>query len=309
MDYNVVLPSFTRVISEDGAKGVYEITNLYPGYGNTLGNSIRRILLSSIPGAAVTNVKINGINHEFSALPGMKEDTVKLLLNLKQLRFKLYGDEPQVAVLEAKGQKDVVGKDVKCPTQLEVVNKDHHILSLTDKNAKISMELTVERGIGFVPSEELAVGKVAVGDLVLDAIFTPIRRVNYEIENMRVGDRTDYNLLRVIIETDGSISPRDAFKTAVSIMKKQIENIELFDNGKESSKEANKENMLPREDSIEFLKLSQRTKNALLNAGISTAAELALKSADEILSMEGVGEKAISEIKKALKSLGLSLRE
>lgn len=309
MDYNVVLPSFTRVISEDGAKGVYEITNLYPGYGNTLGNSIRRILLSSIPGAAVTNVKINGINHEFSALPGMKEDTVKLLLNLKQLRFKLYGDEPQVAVLEAKGQKDVVGKDVKCPTQLEVVNKDHHILSLTDKNAKISMELTVERGIGFVTSEELAVGKVAVGDLVLDAIFTPIRRVNYEIENMRVGDRTDYNLLRVIIETDGSISPRDAFKTAVSIMKKQIENIELFDNGKESSKEANKENILPIEDSIELLKLSQRTKNALLNAGISTATELALKSADEILSMEGVGEKAISEIKKALKSLGLSLRE
>lgn len=310
MDYNIILPSFTKVVSEDGAKGVYEITNLYPGYGNTLGNSIRRILLSSIPGAAITRVKIDGVNHEFSTLPGMKEDTIKLLLNLKQLRFKLHGDEPQIAVLEAKGQKDIVGKDVKCPTQLEVVNKGHHILSLTDKNAKISMELTVERGIGFVPSEELAVGKVAVGDLVLDAVFTPIRRVNYEVENMRVGDRTDYNLLRVIVETDGSISPRDAFQTAASIMKKQIEKIEFFDEGKEEyNYEREKENLLPRENSIESLKLSQRTKNALLGAGISSASELSAKSANEILSVEGVGEKAASEIKKALKSLGLALRE
>ncbi|MEK7559982.1 MAG: DNA-directed RNA polymerase subunit alpha [Patescibacteria group bacterium] len=310
MDYNIVSPSFTKVVSEEGAKGVYEIHNLYPGYGNTLGNSIRRILLSSIPGCAITKVKISGVNHEFSTLPGMKEDIIKLLLNLKQLRFKLHGDEPQTALLDAKGQKDVIGKDVKCPTQLEVINKDHHILSLTDKSAKISMELIVERGLGFVPSEELAEGKVAVGDLVLDAIFTPIRRVNYEVENMRVGDRTDYNLLRIIIETDGSISPKDAFKTAIYIMKNQLEKIESFDDEKISyQKEAEKENILPSENSIESLKLSQRTKNALLNSGISNSSDLASKSADEILSMEGVGEKAINEIKKALKSLGLSLRE
>lgn len=310
MDYNIVLPSFTKVVSEEGAKGVYEIINLYPGYGNTLGNCIRRILLSSIPGSAITKVKISGVSHEFSTLPGMKEDIIKLLLNLKQLRFKLHGDDPQSAFLEARGQKDVTGKDVKCPTQLEVVNKDHHILSLTDKSAKISMELTVERGIGFVPSEELAEGKVAVGDLVLDAVFTPIRKANYDVENMRVGDRTDYNLLRITIETDGSISPRDAFKTAVYIMKSQIEKIELFDDSKESyKKEIMKESILPAENSIENLKLSQRTKNALLSTGISDALELSAKSADEILSIEGVGEKAVSEIKKALKSLGLSLRE
>ena len=310
MDYNIVLPSFTKVVFEDGTKGVYEITNLFPGYGNTLGNSIRRILLSSIPGAAITKVKINGVNHEFSTLPGMKEDMVKLILNLKQLRFKLHGDEEQTATLEAKGPKDVTGKDIKCPTQLEVVNKDHHILSLTDKNAKISMELRVGRGIGFVLSEELAEGKVAVGDLVLDAIFTPVRRVNYEVENMRVGDRTDYNLLRISVETDGSISPRDAFKKAISIMKSQLEKIEMFEeeNGFEA-KESRMETVSDKENSVEFLKLSQRTKNALLEAGISTASELASKSADEILSMEGVGEKAVSEIKKALKGLGLSLRE
>ena len=309
MNYNIVLPSYTKIVLEDGAKGVSEISNLYPGYGNTLGNSIRRILLSSIPGAAITKVKINGVSHEFSTLPGMKEDMIKLILNLKQLRFKLHGDESQTAILEAKGSKDVIGKDIKCPSQLEVINKDHHILSLTDKNAKISMEMKVERGIGFVLSEELAEGKVAVGDLVLDAIFTPVRRVNYEVENMRVGDRTDYNLLRISVETDGSISPKDAFLKAISIMKSQLEKIEMFDQGKVEVEESKNGGLRQGEISVELLKLSQRTKNALLEAGISTASELALKSVDEILSMEGVGEKAVSEIKKALKGLGLSLRE
>ncbi|HEY4521699.1 MAG TPA: DNA-directed RNA polymerase subunit alpha [Candidatus Paceibacterota bacterium] len=309
MDYNIVLPSFTKVVSEEDTKGVYEITNLYPGYGNTLGNSLRRILLSSIPGAAITKIKINGVSHEFSTLPGVKEDVVKIILNLKQLRFKLYGDEPQVASLDVRGQKDVTGKDVKPPTQLEVINKDHHLFSLTDKNAKLSMEITVERGIGFVSAEELAEDKVAIGDLVLDAIFTPIRRVNFEVENIRVGDRTDYNLLRITVETDGSITPRDAFKTSVSIMKKQIEKMETFDEGNDYSNEKTDEKMVLGEDSIENLKISQRTKNALLDAGIVNTSELALKSADEILSMDGVGEKAVTEIKKALKSSGLSLRE
>lgn len=311
MDYNIVLPSHTKVVSEEGQKGIYEISKLYPGYGNTLGNSLRRILLSSIPGAAITKVKINGVSHEFSTLPGIKEDIMKLLLNLKQLRFKLHGDEGQIALLEAKGQKDVVGKDVKCPTQLEVMNKNQHILSLTDKSAKISMELRVERGIGFVPSEELAGGKVAVGDMVLDAVFTPIRRANYEVENMRVGDRTDFNLLRLTVETDGTISPREAFQTAVSVMKKQIEKIETFDTGKEdyAADESKEKNNKFDENSVDLLKLSQRTKNALLGAGINSISELSGKSADEILSMEGVGEKAVTEIKKVLKGFGLSLRE
>lgn len=312
MDYEIVLPLSTKTISEEENKGVYEITGLYPGYGHTLGNSIRRILLSSLPGAAVTSVKINGVSHEFSTLSGVKEDVIKLLLNLKQLRFKLHGDGPETAALEVKGIKDVTGKDIKCPSQLEMLNTDHHIMSVTDKNTKISMELTVEKGIGFVPAEELAKGKVAVGTLMLDAIFTPIRRANYEVENMRVGDRTDYNLLRVTIETDGSIAPRDAFKSALSIMRKQIEKIEMFDEGAEdfgkgvvsSKSESNTE-----AGGVESLKLSQRTKNAILEAGIKTAEELAQKSADEILSIEGIGAKAVAEVKKALKVVGLSLRE
>lgn len=312
MDYEIVLPLSTKVISEEENKGVYEITGLYPGYGHTLGNSIRRILLSSLPGAAVTSVKIDGVSHEFSTLSGVKEDVIKLLLNLKQLRFKLHGDGPETATLDVKGIKEVTGKDIKCPSQLDMLNTGHHIMSVTDKNTKISMELTVEKGIGFVPAEELAKGKVAVGTLMLDAIFTPIRRANYEVENMRVGDRTDYNLLRVTIETDGSITPRDAFKSALSIMRKQIEKIEMFDEGAE---DFGRRAVFSKSESgaeiggVESLKLSQRTKNAILEAGIKTAEELAQKSADEILSIEGVGAKAVMEIKKALKTVGLALRE
>jgi len=313
MDYEIVLPLSTKALFEEGSKGVYEISGLYPGYGHTLGNSIRRILLSSLPGAAVTSVKIQGVSHEFATLSGVKEDVIKILLNLKQLRFKLHGDGPENATLEIKGVKDATGKDVKCPSQLEVLNLDHHIMSVTDKNTKMSMEITVEKGIGFVPSEELAKDKVAVGTLMLDAIFTPIRRANYEVENMRVGDRTDYNLLRITIETDGSIAPRDAFKSALSIMRKQVEKIEMFDEG---SGELAKKDFSSKTESgtgeageIEGLKLTQRTKNALMEAGIKSAEELSQKSEEEILSIEGIGAKAVGEIKKALKPSGLSLRE
>src|SRR3989344_4622104 len=182
----IVLPAFTRVVLEEESKGVYEIDGLYPGYGNTLGNSIRRILLSSLQGAAITQVKIEGVSHEFSTMENVLEDVVTILLNLKQLRFRLHGDEPRVCVISVHGAKEVKGKDVKCPTQLEVINKDHHIATLTNKNAKFVVELTVERGLGFVPSENLTREKVPVGTMLLDAIFTPIRRVNYEVENMRV---------------------------------------------------------------------------------------------------------------------------
>jgi len=313
MDYEIVLPLSTKAVSEESAKGVYEISGLYPGYGNTLGNSIRRILLSSLPGAAITSVKIQGVSHEFATLSGVKEDVIKILLNLKQLRFKLHGEGPETATLEVKGIKEVTGKDIKCSSQLEVLNTDHYLMSVTDKNTKMSIELTVEKGIGFVPSEELSKEKVAIGTLMLDAIFTPIRRANYEVENMRVGDRTDYNLLRITIETDGSLTPREAFKSALSIMKNQIEKIEMFDEDfKESSKEkfsSKVENGSGEAGGIDDLKLSQRTKNALLETGIKSSEELSQKSEEEILSIEGIGAKAVTEVKKALKSVGLSLRE
>ncbi|MDP3934652.1 MAG: DNA-directed RNA polymerase subunit alpha [Candidatus Giovannonibacteria bacterium] len=307
MDHDIVLPSHTRVVSEEDNKGTYEIDGLYPGYGHTLGNALRRILLSSLPGAAVTKIKIEGASHEFATLPGVLEDVVMILLNIKQLRFKLHGSGPETAAVEAKGAKEIKGKDIKCPTQLEVMNKDLHIATLTEKNAQFSAEFTVERGIGFVPSEELVKDKVAVGVIVLDAIFTPIRRATYEVENMRVGDRTDYNRLRLFIETDGTISTRDALKEGISIMRKQIAEMDIFENENGQTETPAKENA--GEDSFSGMKLSVRTKNALANAGLKSPQELAEKSETELKDFDGVGDKAVSEIKKALAKLGLSLRE
>ncbi|KKT29600.1 DNA-directed RNA polymerase subunit alpha [Candidatus Giovannonibacteria bacterium RIFCSPLOWO2_12_FULL_44_25] len=300
MDYEIVLPSHTRVVSEEEQKGTYEIDSLYPGYGHTLGNSLRRILLSSLPGAAVTKVKIEGASHEFTTLPGILEDVVTILLNIKQLRFKLHGEGPETATLEVKGAKEVRGKDIKCPTQLEVLNKDLHIATLTEKNSRLSIEFTVERGMGFVPSEELMKDKVSVGVLVLDAIFTPIRRVTYEIENMRVGDRTDYNRLRLFIETDGTLSPREALKCALAVMRKQIEQIETFE-GEMAA--------IGAEQTETKMKLSARTSKALAAAGLSSPEALAQKSEAEIKELEGIGDKAVSEIRKALAKLGLALKE
>src|SRR3989338_10563 len=309
MDYEIVLPSNTRVVSEEEGKGVYEIDGLYPGYGNTLGSSLRRILLSSLPGAAVTKVKIEGASHEFSTLPGVMEDVMAILLNLKQLRFQLYGDEPQTASIAVKGTRDIKGKDVKCPSKLEVKNKDLHIATLTDKNAGFNAELTVERGLGFVTAENLVKDKVAVGTLILDAIFTPIRRANYEIENMRVGDRTDYNRLRLFIETDGTITPREAFKKSLHIMRVQIEQVENFDvEGEKEKKDEEKISGMAASE-LDALKISTRTKNVLLSAGISTPEVLAEKTADDLKSIEGIGDKAVTEIKKAMTKSGFSLKE
>ena len=289
-----------NITKKEGNRTVFEIEGLYPGYGVTLGNALRRVLLSSLPGAAVTKVKIEGASHEFTTLPGILEDVVTILLNIKQLRFKLHGEGPETATLEVKGAKEVRGKDIKCPTQLEVLNKDLHIATLTEKNSRLSIEFTVERGMGFVPSEELMKDKVSVGVLVLDAIFTPIRRVTYEIENMRVGDRTDYNRLRLFIETDGTLSPREALKCALAVMRKQIEQIETFE-GEMAA--------IGAEQTETKMKLSARTSKALAAAGLSSPEALAQKSEAEIKELEGIGDKAVSEIRKALAKLGLALKE
>lgn len=308
MDQNIVLPSPVKIISEEENKGVYEIDGLYPGYGHTFGSSIRRILLSSLPGAAVTRAKIEGASHEFSTLSGVLEDVITILLNLKQLRFKLHGEGPEAAFIDAKGAREIKGKDIKCPTQLEIMNKDQHIATLTDRNTHFLMELTVEKGLGFVPSEELLKEKVPVGSIVLDAIFTPIRRANYEVENMRVGDRTNFNRIRFFVETDGSITPRDALKKAFSIMKAQIEAVESFEE-KSMERKAHGQATKDLGNVFDELRFSTRTKNALIAAGISTPEALAVRTKDELLQIDGVGEKAISEIKKGLSKLELSLKE
>lgn len=308
MEYNIVLPSPIKVVSEEDSKGTYEIDGLYPGYGHTLGNSIRRILLSSLPGAAVTSVKVEGASHEFSTLPGVLEDVITILLNFKQLRFKLHGEGPETATIDMKGAKEIRGGDIKCPTQLEVANRDQHIATLTDKNAHFAVEITVEKGLGFVPSEELMKEKVPVGTIVLDAIFTPVRRANYEVENMRVGDRTDFNRLQLFIETDGTITPREALREALHVMKAQIEAIESFE---ESSLHKADDHKAASELGSTFLdmKLSTRSKNALISAGISTAEALSQKTEAELLQIDGVGDKAIKEIRKALAKKGSALKE
>ena len=212
MDYSITLPSKPRVVSEEESSGVYEIDGLYPGYGHTLGNSLRRIILSSLPGAAITSVKIDGVEHEFSTISGVKEDVVTMILNLKKLRFEIIGGDAQTVKLSVKGGKKVTGADLSLPGQVRLLNPEQYICEVTDKNTELEAEFSIERGLGYVAREALKKDRVEIGEISVDAIFSPIRRVNYEVENMRVGDRTDFNRLRISIETDGTIAPRKALE-------------------------------------------------------------------------------------------------
>jgi DNA-directed RNA polymerase subunit alpha len=204
-------------VSEKGNIGQFTIEGLYTGYGLTMGNTIRRVLLSSIPGAAATQIKIKDVSHEFSTLPGMVEDVVELSLNVKQVRFKLISDEPQTLVLKAKGDGVVTAKDIKTNTFVEVVNPKQKIATLTKKSAELEMELVIEPGLGYVPSENRQTGRLPVGTILLDALFSPIARVDFDVEDMRVGERTNYNRIKLEIETDGTITPTEALRNAIEI--------------------------------------------------------------------------------------------
>jgi DNA-directed RNA polymerase subunit alpha len=328
-EYQILLPSKPRIVSEEETKGVYEIDNLYPGYGHTLGNSLRRIILSSLPGAAVTMVKIDGVNHEFSVLDGIKEDVIMILLNIKKLRFKMTTDEPQTVTLSVKGAKMVTGGDIKTTGQVEILNKDQHIAELTEKSSSLSIEMTIEKGLGFVAREQLKKEKMDIGVIAIDAIFSPIRRVSYEVENMRVGDRTNHNRLRIAIETDGTIGARESLERSIEIMIMQLQAIfdfkpepivrEVVEEAVEeitTKKDSSKEESKVREDDltdimktrIDSLALSTRTLNALNIANIRTLGGLARKKSDDLLEIEGIGEKGIQEIKKVLGEYGLSLK-
>ncbi len=219
----IPLPSSLKVISKKSNNlATFEIEGLYPGYGVTIGNSLRRVLLSSIEGAAITQVKIAGVQHEFSTLPGVLEDVLHIILNLKKVRCKMYTSEPQKMELSVKGEGEVKAKDIKTPTQVEIVNPEAHIATLTSKNASLQMELLVERGLGYVPVEQRKKEKTPIGTIMLDAIFTPIQRVAFKVENMRVGERTDYDRLFLEIETDGSITPEEALAQSASILVDQF---------------------------------------------------------------------------------------
>ena len=214
-----------KKISETEKEGIFEIEGLYTGYGLTIGNALRRVLFSSLTGAAITQIKIKGIEHEFSTIEGVLEDVVEIMVNLKRVRFRFYAAEPQILTIKVKGERKVTAADIKINAQVEVINPDSHIAALTNKNAELDMEITVEKGSGYVPVEARKIEKLPIKTIALDAIFTPIVKINFDIENMRVGDRTDYNRLKLIIETDGSISPSSALHKACNILKDHFEKI------------------------------------------------------------------------------------
>ncbi len=314
MDYSITLPSKPRVVSEEGRTGTYEIDGLYPGYGHTLGNSLRRIILSSIPGSAITAIKIEGAAHEFATLAGVKEDTISIILNLKKVRIKILDNQPHTLSINVKGIHTLTAKDLIVPGQVEILNPEQHIAELTDKNAHFEAEVMVDTGLGYVPKELIQKERVDIGMIALDAIFTPIRRVNYEVENMRVGDRTDFNRLRIVIETDGTMTPREALEHSVTTMIHQLKAVVGFkeDIPEPSDAESVAMGDEAREDvmktRIESLELTTRTANALTGAGIRTLGGLARKSPEDILALEGIGEKAVEEIKEALGRFGITLK-
>jgi DNA-directed RNA polymerase subunit alpha len=321
-NYHVLLPSKPKIIEEGETRGVFEIDGLYPGFGHTLGNSLRRIILSSLPGAAITSIKVKGASHEFTTIPGLKEDILTLVLNLKKVRVELITDEPQTLILKAKGVKEVTAGDIAKTGQASIVNPELHLASITDKNTELDIEITIEKGLGYVPKEVLQKDKMDIGAIALDARFSPIERVSYEVENMRVGDRTDFNRLKIAIVTDGTITPKKALEKSIEIMINQLKAIVGFKetsnfliDEEESSSEDSKSSAEDKEDfddilktRIESLDLSSRTINALINANIRTVGGLARKKDKDILNIEGLGSKGVEEIKKMLLANDITLK-
>ncbi|PIV12881.1 MAG: DNA-directed RNA polymerase subunit alpha [Candidatus Nealsonbacteria bacterium CG03_land_8_20_14_0_80_36_12] len=300
-----------KIIKKKRNWALFEIEALYPGYGLTIGNSLRRVLLSSLEGAAITRVKIKGVQHEFSTIPGVLEDVITILLQLKQVRFKLYGDQPQRVSLKIKGERKVKASDFELPSQVEIINKDIHIATLTSKKAELNMEVLIEKGVGYQPVEQRKKEKLAIGEIALDAIYTPIRRVNFKVENMRVGERTDFDRLFLEIETDETISPQQALLKASQIL---LNHYSLFEQNlvKETKEKVEGEEKVEEKEvsrtKVEELKVSARTQNILISNNIKTVGGLLRKNEASLIVLKGMGEKGIKEIKKALKKLGLELK-
>ncbi len=298
----IPLPSKPKVIEQSGNRAVFEVDSLYPGYGVTLGNSMRRVLLSSLSGAAVTKVKIAEADHEFSVIPGVLEDVITIMQNLKRLRFRLHSDEPQTATLSIKGEKEVKASDLKIPSQLEVVNPDLVIATTTNNKASLSMDIEVAAGVGYSPLEERKEEKLEIGQTVLDAIFTPIRKVNFHVENMRVGKRTDFDRLFLEIETDGIITPEKAFSDAAQIL---VDHFSLLLDKEENIVEE-KEEKPEKELKVDDLDISERIKNVLKENKIKTVKGIIKKGEKGLLDIKGMGEKAVEEVKEELKKKGVA---
>ena len=308
---NIAIPSKPEIVSETDTEGTYEISSLYPGYGNTLGNALRRMLLSSIPGVAITTIRMQGVPHEFSALDGVKQDALTVIVNMKNIRIKANTDTfPQQIILKKKGAGVITAGDFEVPSQVEIVNKDLEIAEITDSGAELHIEADVQQGIGFRPREDFSENS-EVGSIVVDAIFSPVKRSSYEVENMRVGDRTDFNRLSLFIETDGTITPRQALEKALRTMLTQFEAMLGFQSAndekmKEIEEEAN-ENM--KAITMHDLNLSAPVLSALEKNNIQTVIDLLKKGTTGIREIPGIGAKAVEEITDRLEERGVILKD
>ncbi len=298
--------------AENNTYGKFIVEPLERGYGNTMGNSLRRILLSSLPGAAVTSVKIEGVLHEFSTIPGVLEDTTDIILNLKSLSAKLYIDEPKVVRVDAEGPGVVTAGDIITDTDVEILNPDLKIATLAD-GGKLYMEIVIEKGRGYVPAEKNKRDEHVIGVIPVDAIFAPVYKVNYSVENTRVGQHTDFDKLTLEMWTDGSIAPDEAISSAAKIL---IQHFKLFTGLTESisdevtmveKEEETKDKIL--EMTIEELDLSVRSYNCLKRAGINSVEELTNRSEEDMMKVRNLGKKSLEEVVHKLHDLGLSLKQ
>ncbi|MFH1643133.1 MAG: DNA-directed RNA polymerase subunit alpha [Patescibacteria group bacterium] len=251
-------PKKPQIIEQKDNWAKFQIEDLYPGYGVTVGNSLRRVLLSSLPGSAITQMKITNVPHEFSTLPGVLEDIILIMQNLKEISFKVHGDEPQIGVLKIKGEKEIKASDFKLPSQVELINKDCHVATLTRKTAELEMEVKIEKGVGYVPRENRNKEKLEIGAILLDAIFSPVQKVSFRVENMRVGNRTDFDRLFLEIETNGTITPEEALNQSSEILVKHFSLVETL-NGKKEKKAVEEKVPVKKEE-----KKTVKTKKAVI---------------------------------------------
>ncbi|HOI60159.1 MAG TPA: DNA-directed RNA polymerase subunit alpha [Candidatus Pacearchaeota archaeon] len=306
----ISLPTTIKKTNISDNYGIFEIEPFYPGYGITIGNALRRVALSSLEGAAVSTVKIKDVSHEFTTLPGVKEDVLHILLNLKQLRFKSHSDEPQKAILKVKGEKEVTGKDFELSSEIELANKDQYIATLTDKKSEIEIEVTIEKGFGYKLLDDSDKGKKEIGVMSLDKIFTPIKKINYKVENVRVGERTDYDKLVFEVETDGTVKPEDALLESIKILNSHFQFLENELTQAGNSKEVKKTTKKTKESvlKIKDMDISDKAINALTENDFETVTDLTSKTEEELVAIKGVGKKGVKEIKKVLESLNLNLK-
>ena len=290
--------------------GKFACEPLERGFGITIGNALRRIMLSSLQGAAITSVKIDSVLHEFSTIPGVREDVTDIILNLKEVRLKLHGEQAKTIEVDKAGQGAVTAGDFICPPEVEILNPEHHVASLS-KDGKLRMEMQVKSGKGYVPAERNVEEDAAIGVIPMDAIFSPIRRVNYVVSQARVGQITDYDKLTMEIWTDGSVMPEDALAFAAKILKEQMTIFINFDEEPEVALKEEEEEEPKLNDnlfrSVDELELSVRSANCLKNANIRLIGELVQKSEAEMLKTKNFGRKSLNEIKEILTEMGLSL--